>query len=200
MGAIKAVIILVIILTSLVVCQPSFANTDIDSYKTENIQFTTTYDESKPQIFELSNRNWGQCTNNTGKIIGVYISPPPFPDYEYHNVLMYLADGRTTQDGKDCDGFYVPNDRKVTALTPSGGSWQGPAAVKIQGGEGVAGTIIGADHVIVRGNPNPSFLEININPVAVWPAGQLPSNAKWFVPNVAQNVLDTRIPSAPTND
>jgi hypothetical protein len=70
---------------------------------------------------------FGTCTNDTGETILVYGSKHPEDTSPYEDSMYYLPAGRTTPDGWDCDGFFVPNDRIASqALSDV----QGPCAIK----------------------------------------------------------------------
>ena len=67
----------------------------------------------------------GQLTNQTGETLLVY--GPKAPGETFDNTLYRLPTGRKTKVGWDCDGFYVPNDRKANQTFSLE---LGPAAVK----------------------------------------------------------------------
>lgn len=129
-----------------------------------------------------------QCRNETSVTLAVY-GPKPAKNFTFDNNLYYLGAGNTSLDCWDCDGVYVPNDMKIVVSTPSGGTYQGPCAVKIA-------PVPTNFTFIIRSNPNPSVLEININPVAVWQPGQLPNGIKWEIPNESQSSINTRTANA----
>lgn len=137
--------------------------------------------------------DWGQCRNETGKTLAVYGSKPDFDDddddytynYTYDNALYFLAAGQTTKNKWDCDGVYLPSDFTATDLSPNrqGKELGGPVAVKIADGT----------QLVVQTNPQTAAVELNVPRTKVFKAGEV----NWFIPNVSQAVIDTRVPNAP---
>jgi hypothetical protein len=66
---------------------------------------------------------YGQLSNNTGETLLVY--GPKIGSFD--NSLYHLPTGRKTPVDWDCDGFFVPNDRKADQLTSTD---DGPLAIK----------------------------------------------------------------------
>jgi hypothetical protein len=134
---------------------------------------------------------WGKCVNATGKTLGVYGPIPDFDDdddedyYSYTNGLYFLANGQSTKDKWDCEGVYLPNDARTTVFNADGTSQEvnGPIAIKIADGSQLA----------VTTNPNTGAIEFNVPPTKVVKAG----DEEWFIPNVAQVLIDNRVPNAP---
>ena len=137
-----------------------------------------------------SGLNWGQCTNKTGKILGVY-GVDPDDDYQpsnYASQLYFLADGKTTESEWNCQGFYLPNDLTATTVDSQGNPQEltGPIAVKI----------INGTQLVITANPETGQLEFNA-PLAK----AVESKAvNWFVPNISQDLLETRVANAPTDE
>lgn len=134
---------------------------------------------------------WGKCVNVTGKTLGVYGPIPNFDDdddedyYSYTNGLYFLANGQATKDKWDCAGVYLPNNARTTIFKTDGTSQEvnGPIAIKIADGS----------QLVVTTNPNTSAIEFNVPATKVVKAGE----EKWFIPNVAQALIDNRVPNAP---
>lgn len=135
---------------------------------------------------------WGKCINQTGKTLGVYGPTPDFDDDDddddddsYANALYFLANGQATKDKWDCDGVYLPNDARTTVFNADGNSEEasGPIAIKIADGS----------QLVVTTNPITGAVEFNVPPTKVVKAGE----GKWFIPNVAQILIDNRVPNAP---
>jgi hypothetical protein len=134
---------------------------------------------------------WGKCINETGKTLAVYGPIPDFDDddddedYSYTNALYFLANGQATKDKWDCEGVYLPNDAKTTVFNADGKSEaaNGPIAIKIADGS----------QLVVKTNPITGAFEFNVPPTKVVKAGE----GKWFIPNVAQVLIDNRVPNAP---
>lgn len=124
--------------------------------------------------------NWGQCRNETGKTLAVYGPNPKKSKSVYDRTLYFLGAGQTTEPEWDCDGVYIPSDA-VTNLTTDGQTL-GAVAVKI-----VDGT-----QLVVKTNPDTGALELNPPPAKIFKSGEV----NWFIPNVSQASIDTRIPNA----
>lgn len=126
--------------------------------------------------------NWGQCRNETGETLAVYGSKRKKEGKPYQTALYFLGNGQVTDREWDCDGIYLPNDAKTEGLGDLGGA----AALKI-----VDGT-----QLVAKTNPETGVLELSTPPFQVLKAGE----GNWFIPNVSQADLDTRLPNAPIND
>jgi len=212
----QSLLIVLVILVNLVFAQPSFAdrpkftkNPDyievtkaLESLKTAQKTLAegenTNPEEIQKKIDELefkkyaleTGTSWGQCANETDKTLAVY-GPQPDDDevgedYPYDTGLYFLAPGRTTKEKWDCNGIYLPNDAKLTAISSNqqGEELAGPGAIKI-----VNGT-----QLVAKTNPDTSAVELNIPPTQVFKAGDL----NWFIPNVTSATIDTRVANAPT--
>jgi len=216
MKLLKPLLIALVILVNLVFTQPSFAdrpkftkNPDyievtkaLESLKTAQNTLAegenTNPEEIQKKIDELefqkyaleTGTSWGQCANQTDKTLAVYGPQPDEDDvgedYPYDTALYFLAPGRTTKEKWDCNGVYLPNDAKLTAISSNQQSEElaGPGAIKI-----VDGT-----QLVAKTNPDTSAVELNIPATQVFKAGDL----NWFIPNVSQATIDTRVANAPT--
>lgn len=159
------------------------------SYAPEKVQ--NKIDELEFQKYTLeTGLDWGQCGNETGKTLAVYGSKPGGDDddnYSYDNALYFLGASQTTKNNWDCDGFYIPSDVRVTGLITDeqGQELKGSVAVKIPDGT----------NLVVKTNSEPDAVEFNIPLTKVFKAGEV----NWFIPNVSQAVIDTRVSNAPTN-
>lgn len=208
----KSLLIALIILANFVFAQPSFADkpkflknpdyievtqnlnnlktakdtqTQAENYSPEELQ--KKIDELEFQKYVLETGiNWGQCRNETGKILAVYGPKPDVEDddynYSYNNGLYFLADAQTTKKKWDCNGVYLPSDAKTTVNSQEVG---GPIAIKILDGS----------QLVVKTNPDTSVLEFSIPPTQVFKTGEI----NWFIPNVSQSAIDTRVANAPTD-
>ncbi|AFZ27550.1 hypothetical protein Cylst_5541 [Cylindrospermum stagnale PCC 7417] len=147
-------------------------------------------DELAFQQYALeSGTYWGQCRNETGKTLAVYGKRSKNEDNKnnvYDNGLYFLADGQTTKRKWDCDGFYLPNDAKIIGLSPDGQAQEflGPVAVKIADGS----------QLVIKTNPETAVIEINVPNAQVVKTDAV----NWFIPNVSQALIDTRLPNAPS--
>lgn len=216
MKFVTSVLIALVFLANLVFAQPSLAdkpkflkNPDyievtkaLNNLKTvkETQAQTESYnpEETQKKIDELEFQkyalemgiNWGQCRNETGKTLAVYGPQPDFDDddynYQYDNGLYFLAAGQTTKNKWDCEGVYLPSDVKTTGISPDGQEQEvgGPVAIKIADGT----------QLVVKTNPDTAAVEFSVPPTKVVKAGEV----NWFIPNVSQAVIDTRVANAPT--
>lgn len=212
----KSLVVVLMILANLVFAQPSLADPPKFTKNPEYIEVTKalealsqakdtqaqtegyTPEEIQKKIDELEFKkytletgiNWGQCRNETGKTLAVY-GPPPneddFEDYQYDTALYFLAAGQTTQDEWDCEGVYLPSDVRTAGISPDGQNQElvGPVAIAIDNGT----------QLVVGTNPDTGALEFNVPPPNVLKT----SEVNWFIPNVSQTVIDTRVANAPTN-
>jgi hypothetical protein len=212
----KPFLIALLILVNLLFTQPSFAdkpkftknpdyievtkaleslktaqNTQAEGENTNPQEIQKKIDELEFQKYALeTGTSWGQCANETDKTLAVYGPQPDEDDvgedYPYDTALYFLAPGRTTKEKWDCNGVYLPNDAKVTAINSNqqGEELAGPGAIKI-----VDGT-----QLVAKTNPDTSAVELNIPPTQVFKAGDL----NWFIPNVTSATIDTRVANAPT--
>lgn len=212
----KPFLIALLILVNLVFVQPSFAdrpkftknpdyievtkaleslktaqNTQAEGENTNPQEIQKKIDELEFQKYALeTGTSWGQCANETNKTLAVYGPKPDEDDvgedYPYDTALYFLAPGRTTKEKWDCNGVYLPNDAKVTAISSN------------QQGEELAGSgaikIVNGTQLVAKTNLDTSAVELNIPATQVFKAGDL----NWFIPNVSQATIDTRVANAPT--
>lgn len=210
MNLFKSVLVILMIVANLAFAQPAFAdrpkfinNLDyIEVTKIINELSQTAVDgvippETQNKIDELAFQkyaletgiNWGQCRNETGKTLAVYGKKPNDKDNynsQYDNGLYFLADTKSTKAKWDCDGFYLPTDAKIATLSSDGQTQEltGPIAVKIPDGS----------QLIIKTNPETAAIEINISNAKVVQG----TDVNWFIPNVSQALIDTRVPNAPS--
>ena len=94
----------------------------------EMVLFDLDYgDLIRPPFRILPSRRWAQCTNQTGELLIVY-GPKHENERSIFDCSPYILEtGRTTPDGWDCKGFFVPSDRTLRRWR---GSRSGPLAVK----------------------------------------------------------------------
>jgi hypothetical protein len=218
MNIFKSLIVVLILLANLVFAQPSFADKPKFLKNPDYIEVTQTLNslkmaqEAQPQaqaenynpeeiqqrIDELEFQkyalemgiNWGQCRNETGKTLAVYGPKPKFDDddydYSYETGLYFLADGQTTKDKWDCEGIYLPSNVTTTGINPDGQGQEvtGPIAVKIADGT----------QLVVKTNSDTAAIEFSIPSTKVVKPGEV----NWFIPNVSQEFIQTRVANAPT--
>lgn len=206
----KSLLVILMILANLAFAQPSFADRPNFINNPDYIEVTQAIDslsqtqvdgvippENQKKIDELAFQkfaletgiNWGQCRNETGKILAVYGKKPNSDknyNAQYDNGLYFLADGKSTKAKWDCDGFYLPTDAKIATLTNDGQPQEltGPVAVKIPDGS----------QLVIKTNPETAAIEINV-PNAKIVQG---TDVNWFIPNVSQALIDARVPNAPS--
>jgi hypothetical protein len=212
MKLLKVVLVLFVLLVNLVFTPPSLADTKTPKYDKnpdyieiaqslnallkakENPGEAEKYtpEELDQKIADLEFQkytletgiNWGQCRNETGKTLAVYGPNPKKSKSTYDKTLYFLGAGQITEPEWDCDGVYIPTDA-VTNLTTDGQTL-GAVAVKI-----VDGT-----QLVVKTNPDTGVLELNPLPAKIFKSGEV----NWFIPNVSQVSIDTRVPNASIQD
>lgn len=207
MNIFKAALVLVIILANFIFVQPTLAGGAKYTKNPEYIQITQALNTLKtnpdPQnsakteqkIHELelqkylleSGLNWGQCRNETGKNLAVYGPSPDSDQYRqnYDNALYFLADSTTTKNSWNCQGVYLASDGKTTIIGADGQAQElvGPAAIAFSTGT----------KVIIKTNAETGAIEFNLPPTKAIKSGE----AKWFIPNVPQAMIDGRVANAP---
>lgn len=213
----KYLLVLVIIFANLAFAQPSFADRPKFSKNSDYVEVTKALKElsqvkdaqaqllgltpeaTQKKIDELEFQkyaletgiNWAQCDNQSGKTIAVYGKDPNEEENEdalYDNGLYFLADGQTTRNNWDCDGFYLPNDAKIIGLVQNQEvqEFTEPVAIKIPDGNRLA----------IKVNPDTDVIEVNVPNAKIVKA----SDVNWFIPNVSQALIDTRVPNAPSEN
>jgi hypothetical protein len=200
MKLLKIAFAIAIMFVNLLIAQPSWADRPKFSKNPDYIEVTKTIKELKKsaegtipadvqrQIDELefqkaaieSGITWGQCRNQTGGNLAIYGNAgEESEESENSNQLYFLANGQTTPDQWDCQGVYLPSDVQVASLDKTGA-----VAVRIMDGT----------QLLVKKNPDTSELELNLpNAKIVKPGDQ-----DWFIPNVSQAFVDSRIPNTLT--
>ncbi len=132
--------------------------------------------------------NWGQCTNKTGQTLAVYGSQQKDDDddYEVPSRLYFLADGQTTKKKWDCDGFYLPSGLTANNVNPLAETLtlEGPVAIKI----------IDGTELILSSNSETKKIEFDAPSAKVFQTHE----SDWFIPNVSQAIIDSRVTNAPT--
>lgn len=124
----------------------------------------------------------GQLTNNTNEILRIY-GPRKNTDLPgYDNGDYWIRNGKSTitvwgQDW-DCDGFYVPADRKLKQLV-TGTVVNGPVAVKFPDPLHFTVTQEGAIYFVDR--PNMGVF----NPDEFCRPSDYPKCINWYIPNWA---------------
>lgn len=202
MKLLKVALVALVMLFNLVVAQPSWADGPKLNKNPDYLEVTKALDglqalgDSKQdaegnvpediqrQIDELqfqkmaieSGTTWGQCRNETGETLAIYGPLGEESKSVYDDELYFLADGQTTPEGWDCDGIYLPRDAKVAGLDIS---------------DAVAVKIMDGTQLVVKTNPETSELDFNLPSSKVVNADEM----NWFIPNVSQAFVDSRIPS-----
>lgn len=160
-------------------------NTQAQSENYNLEQVSKQIDELEFQKYTLETGiSWGQCRNETGNVLAVYGPKSDDNDYPYENAVYFLANGQTTQNKWDCDGFYLPNDATIAPSSTTEDQIVGPVAIKVSNG----------NQLVVKTNFEKDLIELNISPVKVLK----PGDANWFIPNVTRAVINARVANAPT--
>ena len=128
----------------------------------------------RPAYRILPSRGWGQCTNLTEDYLVVY-GPKHQDENSIFDTSPYiLPPGRTTPDRWDCDGFFLPSDRK---LKIGRRVRSGPLAVKIWD----------LRHLVVRGTARGPY-------ACSWTNGIFePSQINWAIPNFTYEDVIARL-------
>ena len=216
MNIFKYLLVALVILVNIIFAQPSLAdkpkftknpdyieinqaiNNLLSIQNTQDKVESYTPEEKQKRIDELNFQkytletgiDWGQCRNETGNTLAVYGPKPKNlddDDYLYDNGLYFLADGHQTKQGWDCDGIYLPTDGITTGINPDGQGQElsGPVAVRIADGT----------QLVVKITPDTPAVEFNTPLTKVFKAGEV----NWFIPNVPQAVINTRVANAPAD-
>ena len=145
----------------------------------EMVLFPINYgDLIRPPFRILPNRGWGQCTNSTRELLIVYGPKHQCERSVFDTSPYVLPPGRTTPDNWDCDGFFLPSDRKLKLLKRFE---SGPVAVKFWNFRRFS----------VRQRPDGTY-------ECSWHNGVFePSQINWAIPNftysqVAERLADAR--------
>ncbi|MBW4594644.1 MAG: hypothetical protein KME46_17465 [Brasilonema angustatum HA4187-MV1] len=200
MKLLKIALVIAVMLVNLTLAQPSWADRPKFSKNPDYIEVTKTLDKLQKnaegaipedvqrQIDELqfqkaaieSGVTWGQCRNETGETLAIYGPLGEKSKSSYDNQLYFLGNGQTTPDGWDCQGIYLPSDVKVAGLDNTG-------ATSVQ--------ITDGTQLLVKKNSETSEWEFNV------PSAKIVDSDKmnWFIPNVSQAFVDSRIPSTLTS-
>lgn len=162
---------------------------EIEGLTTEQIKQKINELEFQKYALE-SGITWGQCRNETGRTLAVYGSEPNLDEDEYSSnaVLYFLANNQTTQDNWDCKGVYLPSDINAVAISPDGQNQElsGGTVVKVPNGT----------KVVLKSNSDTGAVEFSTTGVKILKPGEL----NWYVPNVSQAVVDTRVTNAPVKE
>ncbi|MBU7586060.1 MAG: hypothetical protein KAF91_24860 [Nostoc sp. TH1S01] len=126
-------------------------------------------------------QDWAQCSNETGKTLGVYAHKPK--KLAQGNTLYFLGNGQITDNDWDCDGVYLPTGTKLPGDTEG---LTEPLAIKV-----VDGT-----QLVAKTNPETGVLEFNVTPANVFKVGDV----NWLIPNLTQADIDAKVPDAPIED
>lgn len=118
----------------------------------------------------------GQLTNKTGETLLVY--GPKASNETFDNTLYRLPTGRKTRAGWDCDGFYVPNDRKADQAFST---VLGPVAVKYHDYRSP-----------VIESSGSGIYKCSFND-GVYRSGEI----HWSIPNISCKEITSRYPEAP---
>ncbi|MGH2415953.1 MAG: hypothetical protein ACRDEA_20140 [Microcystaceae cyanobacterium] len=153
------------------------ANPKDSGYSAEDLQQKIAALQFQKYIME-STEDWGVCSNQTNKTIGVYAHKPKKHSAASENTLYYLGAGETTDDDWDCDGVYLPNGVKAGGLV-------GDAAGAVK--------IVDGTRLVVSSNPATGEIEFNAPLAQAFKAGE----GNWSIPDLSQADIDAQVPNAP---
>lgn len=161
--------------------------TQLEGYTAEEVDQKINELELQKYAFE-SGIDWGQCTNQTGKTLGIYGPEPEVDDDEYSPgaALYFLGDNQTTEDNWNCKGIYLPNDVTAVAISQNGerADVTGGVVIKVPNGT----------NLVLKTNQDTGVIEFNQAGTTILK----PSDTDWFIPNVSQAIVDARVTNAPT--
>lgn len=122
----------------------------------------------------------GQLTNKTDEVLLIYGTKTELSPPEFDNGGKFIKKGKSTisvfGSNWDCDGFYVPADRKLKQLV--GEVIEGPVAVKFPNGVHVTVTQSGAVYEVNR--PNVGVFK----PSEFCRPSNYPTCVNWWIPNL----------------
>ncbi|HLP89443.1 MAG TPA: hypothetical protein VK184_12735 [Nostocaceae cyanobacterium] len=158
-----------------------------DGYTPEQLDQIINDLELQKLAFE-SGIDWGQCSNQTGQTLAVYGPEQNLEEDEYSPgaVLYFLGNGQTTKNKWNCKGIYLPVDVKVLALGSNEQNQEvtGGVVIKVPNGT----------KLVLKTNPDTGVIEFNQAGTQVLKPGEI----SWFVPNITQAIVDTRVANAPS--
>ncbi|HLO47746.1 MAG TPA: hypothetical protein VK211_04935 [Kamptonema sp.] len=211
----KVVLVVLVFLVNLVLVPPSWAEPETPKYAnnpdyievtqalntlltakqtpTETEKYTPEELDKKIADLEFQKYaletgiSWGQCRNETDNNLAIYGPKHKKSPSSYDNALYFLGPGQTTRPKWDCEGVFIPSGA-ATNLTDDtqGQDLTGAVAVKIVDGS----------QLIVKANPDTAALQFNAPPAKFFKSGEV----NWFIPNVSQASIDTRVPNAPIEE
>lgn len=146
-------------------------------YTPEQLQQRFTQLESQKTILETAEKR-AQCSNETGKTIGVYASDGGKTPSE----LYFLAAGQITDDDWDCDGFYFPAGTQVV-FSPNTPAQELTEAIAVK--------FVDGTQSMATADPTTGAIQLNLEPAKIIKAGE--SNG--LIPTLSQAEIDTQIPS-----
>ncbi|MBN3958260.1 hypothetical protein [Nostoc sp. NMS8] len=163
--------------------------TQLEGYTPEQIDQKINELELQQYAFE-SGIDWGQCTNQTGKTLAIYGPEPNIEDNEYSEgaALYFLGNGQTTRDRWNCKGVYLPNDAtaRTLGINEQGTELPGGFVIKVPNGS----------NLVLKTDPDSGVIEFNQAGTKILKSGEV----NWFIPNVSQDIVDTRVINAPTKN
>ncbi|MEA5576863.1 hypothetical protein VB694_10580, partial [Anabaena sp. UHCC 0451] len=106
-------------------------------------------------------------------------------DYSPGAALYFLGNGRKTKNKWNCKGIYIPTDVQAVALTASGESQEltGGVVIKVPNGT----------KLVLKTNSDTGGIEFNQLGTEIIKPGE----NNWFIPNISQAIVDTRVTNAP---
>lgn len=201
----KAMLMAVMLLFSLVIARPAWAdpiaekspeyaeitqtlnnlfqarlNPESSGYTAEELQQKINTLQFQKYAMETT-EDWGICRNETSQTIGVYVHKPQKPyTLPYTSTLYFLAPGQETDEDWDCDGVFVPSDAQIAGLNLGGAG-----AIKITDGT----------RLVISNNPFAGGVSFNA-PLA---GTVTTEDNTWLIPNFTQADVAAQFPNAPND-
>lgn len=206
MKLLKIVFAALVLLTNLLIAQPSFADPGKFVNSADYTEVTTAIDaliqakndpDAETSIADIqqkfanlqlqkyileSSEESATCRNATGKTLGVYLKSKKAPAAQ-PGTLYYLGSGQTTDDDYTCTGVYLPQGTQV-AFSPLEAVQELTDAAAIR--------IVQGTQLTVNSDPT-GIVSFNVPAAQILKAG----DANWSIPALAQADIDAQAPNAP---
>ena len=184
MKLLKNLVIALMLVCSLAIAQPAWANkppiTSNPDYiaVTEELAAATDPVEIAKLQFEKyiieTGESFAECRNLTANPLLVYGKKSKLDTSTFDNALYTIPAGETTNEDWNCQGVYLSNGLDNDGI---------PVAAKI-----VTGT-----QLVAKSNPETGAVELNIPIAKVFKQGEV----NWNIPESAEVLATLQIPQAP---
>ncbi|MDD7794162.1 hypothetical protein [Clostridium sp. 'White wine YQ'] len=121
----------------------------------------STISREKTNVGHNTTSNYCTITNSTSEQILVYGPPKATDGGKYDTSWYVLHTGKTTPQGWECFGFFVPKDRSFSNESDS--TIEGPVAIKYSGGKSITLTSSQNKYIAKGANYDGVFHQSEIN-------------------------------------